>query len=188
VLFSCPARTSASVSLDKQGLPSGPEKSRGAVEHSELQSKRSNPNTRWQLGVSRRPLPNLQATEATGFSPAPGRQPLLDRIGYLRLGGYPGALTPTRNNSTASPPQLCTRYARRCFPNGVCVSHCVQFLEKKCGNTSKFCLTLLPHTLHPLRVLLLPSPGPRVYPLPARTSRRPRGGGHGHVLQYVIEK
>jgi hypothetical protein len=32
------------------------------------------------------------------------------------------------------------------------------------------------NTLHPLRVLFLPLPGPRVYPLPARTSRHPRGG------------
>ena len=43
---------------------------------------------------------------------------------------------------------------------------------------------LLPHTLDPLRVLFLSLPGPRVYPLPARTSRRPRGspvGGHGDV-------
>jgi hypothetical protein len=34
---------------------------------------------------------------------------------------------------------------------------------------------LLPHTLDPLRVLLVSLPGTHVYPLPARTSRRPRG-------------
>jgi hypothetical protein len=44
------ARPTASVSLDKQGLPSGLDRTRGVVEHSELQSKRSNPNARRQLG------------------------------------------------------------------------------------------------------------------------------------------
>ena len=50
VRFLWPARTNASASLDKQGLPSGPERTRGAVERSELQSKRGNPNARRQLG------------------------------------------------------------------------------------------------------------------------------------------
>jgi hypothetical protein len=49
---------------------------------------------RWGISESRRPLPNLQTTEAPGFSPTPGRQPLLDRIGYLRLGGCPGGPIP----------------------------------------------------------------------------------------------
>jgi hypothetical protein len=49
-------------------------------------------------GISRRPLPNLQTTEAPGFSLIPDRQPLLDKIGDLRLGGYPGGPCPTRMN------------------------------------------------------------------------------------------
>jgi hypothetical protein len=42
---------------------------------------------RW--GISRRPLPNLQTTETTGFSPAPGRQPLLDRTRVVAFRGVP---------------------------------------------------------------------------------------------------
>ena len=49
-IWCCAAQTNASSSLDKQGLPSGPERTRGVVENSELQSKCGNPNARRQLG------------------------------------------------------------------------------------------------------------------------------------------
>ena len=118
VWSSQPARTSASASLDKQGLPSGPERTRGAVEHSELFQGGATPTHGGSCGIPRRVLPNHQTTEATGFSPAPGRQPLLDRIGDLRLGGYPGGPYPKRKGSTdgLTPSAL---YARRCFFNRV---------------------------------------------------------------------
>ena len=56
----CPTRTNTSSSLDKQGLPSGPDRTREVVEHRdfELQSKRSNPNARRQLGVRKEDTPS----------------------------------------------------------------------------------------------------------------------------------
>jgi hypothetical protein len=36
VLLVLPARTNARASLDRQGLPGGPERTEGVVEHSEL--------------------------------------------------------------------------------------------------------------------------------------------------------
>jgi hypothetical protein len=60
------------------------------------------------------------------FSPAPDRQLLLDRTRFVAFAvpGTRGAL-PTRKGSTdgLNPSAL---YARRCFPNGVCVREGVQ--------------------------------------------------------------
>ena len=58
VLFLYPARTNTSSSLDKQGLPSGPDRTRGVVEHSKLQSKKSNPIARRQVGVRKEDAPS----------------------------------------------------------------------------------------------------------------------------------
>ena len=97
----------------------GLKRTEGVVEHSELFQKgelqRAAAAEGSQGGCSLLSKPRKDA----GFSPAPGRQPLLDRIGHLRLGWYPGGQQcPTRQGSTdgLTPSAL---YARRCFPNGV---------------------------------------------------------------------
>ena len=49
------------------GLPSGPDRTRGVVEHSELQPKRSNPNARRQLGVRKEAAPSPPNHGGDGF-------------------------------------------------------------------------------------------------------------------------
>jgi hypothetical protein len=55
-------------------LPLGLDRTRGVVEHSKLQSRRSNPNARRQLGVlteGSHPLTSKPGTESTGGSHLP---------------------------------------------------------------------------------------------------------------------
>jgi len=55
------------------GLPSGLERTRGVVEHSELQSKRSNPNARRRLRDLKEGVPYPPNHRGASFSSTPGK-------------------------------------------------------------------------------------------------------------------
>jgi hypothetical protein len=77
--------------LDKQGLPLGPDRTRGVVEHSKLQSKRSNPNARWLLGVRKEATHSPPNHGGDEFLTCPRQVTIAGQD--LRLGGCPGALS-----------------------------------------------------------------------------------------------
>jgi hypothetical protein len=125
-----PSRTNTSVSLDnfEQGLPSGlDDRTRGVVEHSELQSKRSNPNARRQLRDLKETAPSPPNHGVNEFLTCPRQAAIVGQdtgccvYNSTRAEGP----MPTRKGSTdtLTPSAL---YARRCFPNGVCVRERVQ--------------------------------------------------------------
>ena len=99
----------------------GPDRTRGVVEHSELQSKKSNPNARRRLGVRKEAAPSPPNHGGDEFLTCPRQVTSSGQDWGLVFRVVPeGPQCPTRKDSTdgLTPSSL---YAKRCFPNGAFV-------------------------------------------------------------------